>query len=68
MPMAGSYIHNSVEVLDPWVKTTGFPSCIYLNMAGAMSHLDTFGPKLNNPDIQGPVESIPTSADGVILS
>ena len=33
-----------------------------------MSHLDTFGPKPNNPDIQGLIKSIPTSADGVILS
>ena len=30
-------------------------------MAGAMSHLDTFGPKPDAPDIQGPTKSISTS-------
>ncbi|MEC8043974.1 MAG: DUF1501 domain-containing protein [Verrucomicrobiota bacterium] len=68
MPMAGSYIHNSVKALTPGSRPAAARHVIYLNMAGAMSHLDTFGPKPNNPDIQGPVESIPTSADGVILS
>ena len=68
MPMAGSYIHNSVKALTPGARPASARHVIYLNMGGAMSHLDTFGPKPNNPDIQGPVKSIPTSADGVILS
>ena len=68
MPMAGSYIHNSVKALTPGARPAAARHVIYLNMSGAMSHLDTFGPKPNNPDIQGPVKSIPTSADGVILS
>ena len=68
MPMAGSYIHNSVKALTPGARPAKARHVIYLNMGGAMSHLDTFGPKPNNPDIQGPVKSIPTSADGVILS
>ena len=37
-------------------------------MAGAMSHLDTFGTNPDAPEIQGPTKSIPTSADGIILS
>jgi hypothetical protein len=37
-------------------------------MSGAMSHLDTFGTNPDAPEIQGPTKSIPTSADGVIIS
>ncbi len=40
---------------------------IYLYMAGGMSHLDTFDPKPES-DVQGPVASIRTRADGVFLS
>ncbi len=36
---------------------------IFLNMRGGMSHIDTFDTKPNNKDVQGPVESIGTSAD-----
>lgn len=38
---------------------------IFLNMAGGMSHIDTFDPKPHKKDIQGPVEVIKTAADGV---
>lgn len=68
MPMAGAYIHNSVSALEPASRIPTARHVIYLNMGGAMSHLDTFGPKPDAPDIQGPTKSIPTSADGVILS
>ena len=68
MPMAGSYIHNSVEALIPGARPAKARYVIYLNMAGAMSHLDTFGPKPDAPEIQGPTKSIRTSADDVILS
>ena len=68
MPMAGSYIHNSVQALQPGARVPTARHVIYLNMAGAMSHLDTFGPKPDCPDIQGPTQSIATSADGIILS
>ncbi|NIP98505.1 MAG: DUF1501 domain-containing protein, partial [Akkermansiaceae bacterium] len=36
---------------------------IFLNMAGGMSHLDTFDPKPRNKEVQGPVEAIPTNGD-----
>ncbi len=36
---------------------------IFLNMAGGMSHLDTFDTKPRNKEIQGPVESIATNGD-----
>ena len=68
MPMAGSYIHNNVKALQPGARIAKARHVIYLNMSGAMSHLDTFGPKPDAKDIQGPTKSISTSADGVILS
>ena len=68
MPMAGSYIHNSVKALTPGARPATARHVIYLNMSGAMSHLDTFGPQVNNPEIMGDVKTIPTSADGVLLS
>ena len=40
---------------------------IYLYMSGGMSHLDTFDTK-PGAETQGPVESIKTSADGVLVS
>ena len=43
-------------------------SVIYLFMSGGMSHLDTFDPKPDNRDVQGPVESIATRAAGVRVS
>ena len=42
-------------------------SVIYLYMDGGMSHLDTFDTK-PGAETQGPVESIKTSADGVMIS
>ena len=41
MPMAGSYIHNSVKALTPGARPAAARYVIYLNMSGAMSHLDT---------------------------
>ena len=40
---------------------------IYLYMSGGMSHLDTFDTKPGT-ETQGPTKSIPTSADGLVLS
>ncbi len=67
-PMAGSYIHNNLKALTPGSRPATARYVIYLNMTGAMSHLDTFGPNPDAPEIQGPTKSIRTSADGVILS
>jgi hypothetical protein len=36
-------------------------------MAGGMSHLDTFDPKPKKKDVMGPMEAIPTKADGVMV-
>jgi len=68
MPMAGSYIHNNVEALEPGARIAKARHVIYLNMSGAMSHIDTFAPRPDVPEIQGDLKSISTSADGIILS
>jgi hypothetical protein len=68
MPLVGSYIHDSAYALTPGVRPAKARHVIYLNMAGAMSHLDTFDPKPQSPDVQGPVEAIETSVDDLFLS
>ena len=68
MPMAGAYIHNNVQALEAGTRLASARHVIYLNMSGAMSHLDTFGTKPDCPDIQGPTKSIATTADGILLS
>jgi hypothetical protein len=68
MPMVGSYIHNTVEALSPGARIASARHVIYLNMSGAMSHIDTFAPRPDVPKIQGDLKSISTSADGIILS
>jgi hypothetical protein len=68
MPLVGSYIHDNAYALTPGTRPARARYVIYLNMAGAMSHLDTFDPKPQSPDVQGPVEAIQTSADDIFLS
>lgn len=68
LPMVGSYIHQEAIGFQTGARTASARYVIYLNMAGAMSHLDTFGTNPDAPEIQGPTKSIPTSADGIILS
>ena len=59
MPMAGSYIHNNVEALEPGARIAKARHVIYLNMSGAMSHIDTFAPRPDAPEIQGDLKSRP---------
>ena len=40
---------------------------IFLYMAGGMTHIDTFDPKPENPDVMGETTAIDTSADGIQL-
>ena len=40
---------------------------IFLNMAGGMSHIDTFDLKPGQ-EVQGPVKGIPTTADGLQIA
>lgn len=41
---------------------------IFLNMAGGMSHIDTFDLKPNKKAVQGPVNPLNSSADGIRVS
>ena len=68
MPLVGSYIHDSAYALNVGKRPAKARHVIYLNMAGAMSHLDTFDPKPQSPDVQGPVEAIETTVDDIFLS
>ncbi len=43
-------------------------SVIYLFMSGGMSHIDTFDPKPENPDVQGPISSIATRSPELRIS
>ena len=65
LPLTGNYIH--ADELGSSRIVAKARSVIYLNMSGAMSHVDTFDPKPGT-DQAGPVESIQTSADDIILS
>jgi hypothetical protein len=65
LPLTGNYIH--ADDLGPSKIMARARSVIYLNMSGAMSHVDTFDPKPGT-DQAGPVEAIHTSADDIILS
>lgn len=65
LPLTGNYIHAD-DLGTPDVIARA-QSVIYLNMSGAMSHVDTFDPKPGT-DQAGPVEAIRTSADDIILS
>jgi hypothetical protein len=65
LPLTGNYIH--ADDLGPSKLMARARSVIYLNMSGAMSHVDTFDPKPGT-DQAGPVEAIHTSADDIILS
>jgi len=44
-------------------------SCIFINLVGGPSHLDTFDPKPDAPtEVRGPFRPIPTRAPGMYLS
>jgi uncharacterized protein (DUF1501 family) len=41
---------------------------IFINLKGGMSHIDTFDPKPDRPDVQGPVKAIKTNVTGIRIS
>lgn len=65
-PLTGSYIHTTAEAFTT-KRASPARKVIYLNMAGAMSHVDTFDPKPGTTSA-GPVDTIQSSADGIQLS
>ena len=68
LPMAGSYVNTPIQALQPGTRPATARHIIYLNMSGAMSHLDTFGTNPDAVDIQGPTKSISTNVDGISIS
>ena len=65
-----------VSVLSPWSRVleaapatnvTKAKKVIYFNMGGAMSHIDTFDPKPDRPDIQGDVGVVKTKTPGGVF-
>ena len=60
--------HEATGGLHPPLAGTA-TSCIFINLVGGPSHLDTFDPKPNAPsEVRGPFRPIPTRVPGVYLS
>jgi hypothetical protein len=69
LPMLGATVGSSdLFAAAPPMRPRAAKSVIFLNMSGGMSHLDTFDPKPENQDVQGPTPVIDTSADNVQIS
>lgn len=68
-PLVGNYVYSDTGGMITPKKKAFARQVIYLNMSGAMSHVDTFDPKPDSDEtIRGPVQTIQTSADGILLS
>ncbi len=74
LPLLGGGLAGSLAADEPRALAAGaLPrrptarNCIYLYMAGGMSHLDTFDPK-PGADTAGPVTAISSNATGIQLS
>ena len=68
-PLIGSQVRSDTGGMVTSKKKAHARQVIYLNMSGAMSHVDTFDPKPDSDEtIRGPVQSIQTSADDILLS
>lgn len=67
LPVAFAAPVRSGRAGGPGGRAVRNRNIIYLFMDGGMSHLDTFDPK-PGMDVQGPVQAIDTSTDGVRIS
>ena len=65
LPLTQSYLH--ADQMGTSKIAAQAQHVIYLNMSGAMSHVDTFDPKPGTTS-QGPVQPIQSSADDIQLS
>ncbi len=57
--------------MSPWQLPRGGlapGSVIYLNLMGGVSHIDTFDPKPERPDVRGPVRPLATMLPGIHLT
>lgn len=68
VPMLGASVASRAYAQSPGAKKNPAEAVIFLNMAGGMSHIDTFDIKPNKKDVQGPVEAIKTKVDGIRIS
>lgn len=66
-PMLGSSIASASMAQSSSDKKPA-EAVIFLNMAGGMSHIDTFDVKPNKKEVQGPVEALSTKVDGIQIS
>lgn len=66
LPLTENFIHTPCHAFVP-KRVSPVRNVIYLNMSGAMSHVDTLDPKPGTTSA-GPVEPIATSADDILLS
>lgn len=65
-PWAASLLASEVRPAAP--RASRADSVIYLNMIGGLSHIDTFDPKPEQPEIQGPVLPLATNVPGIRLT
>jgi len=61
-PLLGSSVASANLISGAKAK-----SVIYLFMSGGMSHLDTFDPKPKKKDVMGPLETISSKADDILV-
>ncbi len=62
-PMFGASVATAANV----PSEARAKNVIYLYMSGGMSHLDTFDPKPRKQEVMGPLEAIPSKADGILV-
>ena len=65
-PWTGSLLASDSPARAP--RRARADSVIYLNMIGGVSHIDTFDPKPDVPEIQGPVAPLATNVPGIHLT
>ena len=67
-PMLGATVASEAYGFTTPLRARAAKSVIFLNMAGGMSHLDTFDPKPKRPEVQGPATPIDTAAPDIKLT
>lgn len=69
MPVLGAGLAGSIQAQEKSASREGSAEAvIFLNMAGGMSHIDTFDVKPSKKEVQGPVSVINTKVDGIQIS
>ncbi len=68
VPMLGASLASSAIAQTTRHSGGKAQSVIFLNMAGGMSHIDTFDTKPSAKEQQGPTKTIGTNVDGLTIS